>query len=791
VLEDTDGDGIIDSVDNCPLTPNADQSNLDNQGGGDVCDVCPNDDTDTCDTTMSGGGSVDAGGGDVSNSDGSVNITIPPGALDGPTSISITDSGNGSLFELTTNLGNGTALFQVNIQPEDTVFWVPITITFSWDDANNDGKIDGTNIQEDNVRITKDNVVVTDQCKVETGPLSVTGAECDTAANTFSFQVTSLSDFTLFVLNQPPVATTLDLTTPEETPLEITLTGSDPNGDPLAFSVVSGPSHGQLSGPALNFNPAVNYAAKNRPRFAAIADFNEDGTPDLAVSNTREQNVSILRGYGDGTFMGTWNFNPYGGGARGIAVGDYNGDGHLDLAVARESAQKVAVLFGDGTARFDTYVEIDIVAQDGGYSGPVSVITEDLDGDGALDLAVANTGSSEVAILFGDGTGSFSVPTYYPVGQQPEEFVIGDLNLDGILDLAVAAANCKCVSVLLGSGAGVFEPAATYYGATAYTTTDVEIGDFNNDGFPDLVATSVGGFLSFLPGDGTGTISYRTFILVGRSQYQVAVEDYDFDGNLDLAVTYGSGGGIGVLLGDGTGSFAPPVAFGAGSFPIFAVAGDLNMDGKPDLAVTNYFSNDVSILLNRSGEVLTYTPDADYNGFDSFTYTANDGEFDSNTAEVSIMVTPVNDAPVLGPIGNKTVNEEVQLQFTVSASDVDGDTLTISASELPEGATFDGATFSYKPSYEVSTNEADSFFDVAFVVSDDHGGTDIETVRITVVDVPGGTPAGTPVPVLMSWSPALLPLPSAVLAPSLLLASSSENRRSTMTSLRPLDSMEL
>ena len=193
-----DGDGIPSAVDNCPSTPNPDQSDIDGQNGGDVCDVCPNDPTDACDPGRSAGGSIGPDGGVISTPDGSVTITVPPGALDDDTSLSITDSGNGALYELTTNLGQGIALFGVTIQPDGQVFNVPVTITFSWADADDDGTIDDTSIHEDNINITKDNIAVTDRCRNEPGPLAATGAECDTAANTFSFQITSLSDFTLF-----------------------------------------------------------------------------------------------------------------------------------------------------------------------------------------------------------------------------------------------------------------------------------------------------------------------------------------------------------------------------------------------------------------------------------------------------------------------------------------------------------------------------------------------------------------------------------------------------------------
>jgi hypothetical protein len=146
-------------------------------------------------------------GGDIETPDGSVHIHIPPGAVDNDTSISITETGTS--FELATNLGNGTALFGVSIQPEGTVFNVPITITFSWTDGDDDGKIDGTNINEDNVIITKDNEIViksngtpVDRCKFEPGPLESTEAECKTDLNYFKFQVSSLSEFAVVFVDE-------------------------------------------------------------------------------------------------------------------------------------------------------------------------------------------------------------------------------------------------------------------------------------------------------------------------------------------------------------------------------------------------------------------------------------------------------------------------------------------------------------------------------------------------------------------------------------------------------------
>jgi len=126
-------------------------------------------------------------------------MDVPAGALDADTMLSITDTGEA--FELTTNLGNGLAFFGVNIDPAGLVFNLPITLTFAWPDADNNGKIDGTSTQEKNLLITKDNVAVTGRCNQESNPAAV--PFCDQAANTFTLEVTSLSEFVLLVLIEP------------------------------------------------------------------------------------------------------------------------------------------------------------------------------------------------------------------------------------------------------------------------------------------------------------------------------------------------------------------------------------------------------------------------------------------------------------------------------------------------------------------------------------------------------------------------------------------------------------
>jgi YVTN family beta-propeller protein len=206
VAEDdlSDCDGVPDPPDNCPNDNNPDQSDIDSQDGGDVCDVCPSDATDACDPNRSAGTSIGPVGGTLTTPDGSTTVTIPPGCFTTDTSVSITGS-TGTDFELTTNLGNAKALFSVNIQPSGLTCdnGEPFTIVFSWDDAApNDDRVDGTSppIREDNLRITKNNVVLfgTTKCHDVAHPPpapTLTTPSCDHAANIFTFQVSSFSDF--------------------------------------------------------------------------------------------------------------------------------------------------------------------------------------------------------------------------------------------------------------------------------------------------------------------------------------------------------------------------------------------------------------------------------------------------------------------------------------------------------------------------------------------------------------------------------------------------------------------
>ena len=194
-------------------------------------------------------------------------------------------------------------------------------------------------------------------------------------------------------------------------------------------------------------------------------------------------------------------------------------------------------------------------------SFPNSVAVGDFNGDGIQDLAVADTGSDVVAILFGDGAGNFNkYPRLYLAGYNAQAVAVGDFNGDGKQDLAVPNRTVPdgTVSILLGKARGNFGLPLHFTGNIA--PQSVAVGDFNNDAKQDLavVQNSSPGSVSILLGDGRGRFGRPTNFSAGSNSDEVAIGDFNRDGNQDLAITSIFPNGIEVLLGDGTGRFSAP-----------------------------------------------------------------------------------------------------------------------------------------------------------------------------------------------------------------------------------------
>jgi hypothetical protein len=323
----------------------------------------------------------------------------------------------------------------------------------------------------------------------------------------------------------------------------------------------------------------------------APGDFDEDGDLDLVTANWSADSLSIFLSNGDGTFQAATNTSLVSTSARpiGVSVGDLNNDGHQDLVVGFQSSTGIAVLLGNGNGTFQTPVAS--VAGSNTYES----VLGDFNGDGRLDVATTNYGQSQIHVLLGNGDGTFQSAVTYAANSGAFFFREADLDGDGSLDLVAGNYNGGGMSVLMGNSDGTFDAQQIYTAGTA--AADVAIGDFNGDNKMDLVATSLtGNNMYLLAGNGDGTFQAAQAFSVGFATEVVAAGDFNADGTLDLAVVKNSGG-IGALLGNGDGTFQTSQSFAGASFTYGITLGNFNSGGGIGIATTDFNTGELNVLL--------------------------------------------------------------------------------------------------------------------------------------------------------------------------------------------------
>jgi hypothetical protein len=385
----------------------------------------------------------------------------------------------------------------------------------------------------------------------------------------------------------------------------------------------------------------------------------------------------------------------------GVAVADLDGDGNLDLAVANAGSNTVSVLLGDGTGHFGAATDFEVNSQ------PAAVVAADFDFDGNLDLAVADRGSDDVAILQGDGTGSFGLVAFEPVGLSPTSLAVGHFafNSPGN-DLVVANQGSDTVTRLRNASAfqGDFDFSGDDFPA-GDSPTSVLAATLDSDCAGDLVVTNRGADTvsvlianTFLFGCGEPTGSFDPPVAYGTGHVPVAASIANFNGGTpDLAVADRGSGKVSVLLGGASGgTFLPKSDYVAGFSPDSLVVGDFDGDLNPDVATANLDGDDVSVLHGNGIGGLGSPASFDVGRFPSFLAAGDfDGDGDRDLAVANQGSSTVS-ILLNGPA------DIAPPETTIDSGPDGGDTGSVG------GVTYTNAT---SPSFTFSSSEASSTFE--------------------------------------------------------------------------------
>ncbi len=346
---------------------------------------------------------------------------------------------------------------------------------------------------------------------------------------------------------------------------------------------------------------AISTGAKS----VATADINGDGKSDLVTIDVANSRVAIWLGNGNGGFTQATG-SPYGvgSGPTSVAIADFNRDGRPDLAIANSGANTLSILMQNSDGSFSPSSAGLLTTG----AAPVFVTSGDFNKDGLPDLAVANSTDGTVLVLLGDGAGGFPVRHTYATGSSPSFISVSDFNNDGNADLIVSNSGANSAMMMPGAGDGTF----TLWNLVTVGAgpRGIATGDFNGDGKTDFATANFGAntISLYFQNNAGGFASQPDIVLpAGSSPSAILAGDFNGDGKIDLAISAFAGNSVYLYLGNGAGSFtaAPGSPFTTGAGPGSLVLADFNGDGTMDLAVGNQTAGSVSLLLGAISTTTT------------------------------------------------------------------------------------------------------------------------------------------------------------------------------------------
>jgi hypothetical protein len=371
-----------------------------------------------------------------------------------------------------------------------------------------------------------------------------------------------------------------------------------------------------------SFEPMITYSTgyKAFPIFVTAGDFNNDHTLDMAAANFRTSDVAVFLGYGNGSFAEAVLYSTgTGSDPTAIAIADFNNDTYLDLAIANSETSNVGILFGNGDGTFRTPI---IPYSTGFQSHPDSIIAGDLNNDHLIDIIVADSTSDYIAILYGYGNGTFEEAIMYTdlSFSNPSGLALGDVDYDNKLDIIVTNFGTNNVGILVQKKNGSFVLGRLYQLVSGSGPKGVVIADINNNTRWDIVVAESGiGYVALLVRYVEAEFQNQTTYSTGSGEHphSLTIADFNNDNQSDIAVANSGTDNVGVLLGYGNGSFTSQVTYyiELHSEPQYVTVGDFNQDNQVDIATVSSNTDSISVLLGYGngsfGDITVYSTKVD------------------------------------------------------------------------------------------------------------------------------------------------------------------------------------
>ncbi|CAF4505415.1 unnamed protein product, partial [Rotaria sp. Silwood2] len=370
------------------------------------------------------------------------------------------------------------------------------------------------------------------------------------------------------------------------------------NYGPNSLSIVLGYGNG-------SFGAVTTFTAGDgaRPYCIVVGDVNNDNNLDLASVNVGTDNIGIFLGYDNGSFAAPVTYSTlYGSSPQYIRMNDLNGDNLLDIVITNTFANNVGVFLGCGNGSF----EAQIMYETGKTSSPSALDIGDLNDDGHLDIVVANYGSNNVGVFLGYGNGTFASQILFPTGDNshPNSVTIADVNNDHHLDIVVLNRGTNNIAVLLGHSNTKNASQAIYSARSNFQNGSSTTGNFQDNNLANFSAISgreTSDMLRLLLGDYYSDFQIEKVYSIGYSTHpsSIAVGDLNNDTHLDMVVINSGKGNFDVLMGYGNGSFKNEINYSMdlGSRPLDVILHDFNNDNCLDMFVTESIGNYVNIFV--------------------------------------------------------------------------------------------------------------------------------------------------------------------------------------------------